>query len=85
MDSGTIGTLLETLAPLVMGALGRARQQDRLDAGSLGGYLGQQREQATAASPDLMGMLGGLLDSNKDGSVVDDLVGLAGKFLGKRR
>jgi hypothetical protein len=32
-----------------------------------------------------MGMLGGLLDSNGDGSVVDDLVGLAGKFLGKRR
>jgi hypothetical protein len=32
-----------------------------------------------------MGMLGGLLDSNKDGGVVDDLVGLAGRFLEKRR
>ena len=85
LGSGSIGTLLEMLAPLVMGALGRARQQEGLDAGSLGGYLGQQRQQASAASPDLMGMLGGLLDSNKDGSVVDDLVGLAGKFLGKLR
>jgi hypothetical protein len=85
LGAGSVGTLLEILAPLVMGALGRARQQGGLDAGSLGGYLGQQRQQAAEAAPDLMGMLGGLLDSDGDGSVVDDLAGLAGSFLGRGR
>jgi hypothetical protein len=40
LASATIGTLLETLAPLVRGAFGRAGQQEGLGAGSLGVYLG---------------------------------------------
>ena len=77
------GQLLETMAPLVMGALGKTQQQEGLDANGLSAYLGGQQQQAQAAAPDVMGMLGGLLDSNKDGSVLDDVGRLAGKFFGK--
>jgi hypothetical protein len=82
LDPGSAGKLLETVAPLVLGALGRTQQQQGLDANGLSAFLGGQHQQAQAAAPDLMGMLGGLLDSNKDGSVLDDVGRLAGKLFG---
>jgi hypothetical protein len=83
IDPGAAGQLLETVAPLVMGALGKTQQQQGLDASGLSEYLGDQHQQAQASSPDMMGMLGNLLDSNKDGSVLDDVSRLAGKFFGR--
>lgn len=80
---GAAGMLLETLAPVVMGALGRTRQQQGLDAGGLSSYLGSQTQQAQTAAPDVMGILGNLLDANKDGSVLDDVGRIASKFFGK--
>jgi hypothetical protein len=80
LDPGSAGKLLETVAPLVLGALGRTQQQQGLDASGLSDFLGGQHQQASAAAPDLMGMLGGLLDSNKDGSVLDDVGRIAGKL-----
>ena len=83
LDPGGAGVLLETVAPLVMAALGKTQQQQGLDAGSLSDFLGNQQQQAQASAPDMMGMLGSLLDSNKDGSVVDDVGRLAGKLFGR--
>ena len=34
-----------------------------------------------AVQPGVLGMLAPLLDSNKDGSVADDVMGMFGKFL----
>ncbi|HSE36124.1 MAG TPA: DUF937 domain-containing protein [Blastocatellia bacterium] len=82
LDPGAAGQLLETLAPLVLGALGKAKQQQGLDAAGLSEFLGSQNQQAQAAAPGMMGMLGNLLDSNKDGSVLDDVTRIAGKFFG---
>lgn len=82
LDLGGAGQLLETVAPLVMGALGKTQQQRGLDAGSLSDFLGSQQQQAQATAPDMMGMLGNLLDSNKDGSVMDDVGRIAGKIFG---
>lgn len=83
LDPSATGQLLETVAPLVMAALGKTRQQQGLDANGLSAYLGGQNQQAQAATPGMMDMLGGLLDSNKDGSVLDDVGRMAGKFFGK--
>lgn len=83
LDAGAAGQLLETLAPLVMGALGKTKQQQGLDANGLSAFLGEQNQQAQAAAPDVMGMLGSFLDSNKDGNVMDDVGRLAGKFFGR--
>ncbi|MFY9610913.1 MAG: DUF937 domain-containing protein [Blastocatellia bacterium] len=83
LDPGGAGQLLETVAPLVMGALGRTQQRRGFDAGSLSDFLGNQQQEAQASAPDMMGMLGNLLDSNKDGSVLDDVGRIAGKFFGR--
>ena len=83
LEPGAAGVLLETLAPMVMGALGKTQQEQGMDATSLSNYLGNQHQQTQASSPDIMGMLGSFLDSNKDGSVVDDVGRLAGKFFGR--
>lgn len=77
---GSAGSLLEMVAPLVMGAIGREQQQNGLDSQGLSQYLGEQQQQAESANPDLMGSLSSMLDSNRDGSVVDDLSRIAGGF-----
>jgi len=80
LDPNSAGSLLETVAPLVMGAVGREQQQNELDANGLSQYLGEQQQQAQASNPDLMGNLRSILDSNNDGSVLDDLTRAAGNF-----
>ena len=80
MDAGSAGGLLETLAPLVMGAVGQTQQQNGLDASSLSSMLTNQQEEAQTNAPDVMSMLGSMLDQNKDGSAVDDLQRLAANF-----
>lgn len=79
LDPGAAGNLMEIVAPLVMGAVGREQQQNGLDSNGLAQYLGQQQQQQ-AANPDMMGMLSSMLDSNKDGSMTDDLARIAGNF-----
>ena len=80
MNSGSAGGLLETLAPLVMGAVGQAQQRNDLDPASLSAMLQNQQEEAQTNAPDVMSMLGSMLDQNKDGSAVDDLQRLAASF-----
>ena len=68
--------LLMMLAPLILGAIGRARRSPGADSGTgglgdlLGGAVGKMQQQ----SPGLGGLLGGLLDSDGDGSMLDDLL-----------
>ena len=77
LDQGTAGSLMELVAPLVMGAVGRTQQQSGLDSSGLAQYLGEQQQ---TAGPGMMGMLGSLLDSNQDGNVTDDLARIAGNY-----
>ena len=80
MDQSSAGGLLETLAPLVMGSLGKAQQQDGLDASGLSDLLNNQQQEAQANAPGAMSMLSSLLDQNKDGSSMDDLQRMAASF-----
>jgi len=80
LDQGAAGNLMELVAPLVMGAVGRTQQQSGLDSSGLAEYLGEQQQQQ-AAAPGMMGMLSSMLDSNQDGTVTDDLARIAGNFL----
>jgi hypothetical protein len=82
LNLGQVAQLLPLLAPLVMGVLGRTQRQEGLDAGSLAGLLGQQSQQAS--NSPLLGVLSQVLDSNRDGSVIDDVAGMLGGLLGKR-
>ena len=80
LDPSSAGSLLEMVAPVVMGAIGRQQQENGLDPQGLSQYLGEQQQQVQAADPGLMGTLNSMLDSNRDGSVADDLSRIAGNF-----
>lgn len=84
LDMSKVGPLLAMLAPVVMGALGKANQQQGgMDTSSLAGLLGGAHQEMSSGSP-ILGMLGGLLDQDKDGSALDDILGMAGRMLGGR-
>ena len=82
LDPAKAGMLLSMLAPLVMGALGKAQREKGLDTGGLAGMLGGEQQRAADAEPGVMGMLTSLLDRDRDGSVMDDIGAMLGK-LGK--
>lgn len=88
LDSAGAGKLLAMLAPVVMGALGKAKQQGHLDASGVSNLLGQERAEISRRDPQAMGMLDRLLDSDGDGDF--DLgdaakhgMGLLGKLFNK--
>lgn len=73
-----VGPLLALLAPIVMAYLGKQKRQTNTNAGGLGdllgGLLGGGQSQKRGGG--LMDMVGGLLDRNKDGNVLDDILGM---------
>ncbi len=71
--------LMPILAPIVMGVLGRARQQNGIGAGDLASVLGGASQQAQQKTGFGGGILNAILDKDGDGSFMDDLAGMAGK------
>lgn len=52
--------------------------------GTLARKTSQQGMPASAGpGGGLMGLLGGVLDQNRDGSMVDDVIGILGRTLGR--
>lgn len=85
VEQPRIGQILEMLGPLVLGAVGKQKQSQGLDSGGLSDFLGKQKTAARQQSGDLTGSLFDLLDANDDGSVVDDVMRLAGQLLGNQK
>jgi hypothetical protein len=77
------GALLQMLAPLVLGALGKAKRQNGLDAAGVASMLGAEAEHAGSRIPGGLGSVLQMLDRNKSGSVMDEAAGVLGKFFGK--
>jgi hypothetical protein len=65
--------MLPVVAAMAMGALSKQQRTG----------IGAQALEGSSSQSGLMGMLGQFLDANQDGSVVDDVIGLASKFLRK--
>jgi hypothetical protein len=83
LDAGKAGTLLTLLAPLVMGALGRAKNENGLDAGGLSTLLTGEQENLKQSAPGVMGALSRFLDQDNDGSIMDDVGGMLSKAFRK--
>jgi hypothetical protein len=82
IDSGQAGQLLAMLAPLVMGALGRMKQQGGIDPGNIASVLQSEHEQAAAAAPSgLGGILSSILGAGGSGGS-GGLGDIAGSLLG---
>ncbi|MBN1218512.1 MAG: DUF937 domain-containing protein [Anaerolineae bacterium] len=84
LNSGQVGQLLQIAAPLLMGALGQQQQQQGFDTNGLSAFLGGQQQIAQQSNPDMMSMLNSLLDMDRDGSALDDILGMVGKLFGGR-
>jgi len=76
-----IGPLLSTLAPIVMAYLGKEKRAAKTESdglgGLLGGLLGAQNQRGSSGG--IMDILGGVLDKDGDGDVMDDIIGMFGK------
>lgn len=84
LDSAKAMKLLMLLAPLVLGALGRAQRQKKLDSGGISDILGTERRRVEEAQPGNRGLLD-MLDRDGDGSIIDDIAGMAGGYFGNKR
>ena len=82
LDAGKTGQLLTMLAPLVMGALGKAKRENQLDSNGLSTMLTGEQERLREQSPGVMGALSRFLDQDNDGNVMDDVGGMLGKAFG---
>jgi hypothetical protein len=78
LNAQQVSQLLMMLAPIVMGVLGRARQQKGLTPTQLPQVLQQSAQQTTSG----LGPLAGMFDANHDGSVADDMLKAGSSVLG---
>ncbi|WP_373518606.1 DUF937 domain-containing protein [Pricia sp.] len=77
MDISTIATILQVAAPILMGMIGQKKQQQNVhDASGLQGMLGSMMGGGKQASKQ-QSLIESFLDSNGDGSILDDVASLA--------
>ena len=85
IGGGQASQVLQILAPIVLNALGNQSQQTggginiSSIAGILSNFVGNHQQQA----PQNQSIISSLLDRDKDGSVVDDVVGMLGNLFKK--
>ena len=76
--------MLQMLAPILMGILGQQKKQNNLDAKGLGNLTSMLASNfgSEAGASGIMEAVTNFLDANKDGNVMDDIMGMVGKFFG---
>ena len=82
LDASSIGKLLQIAAPLVMGALGQAKQKSHLNPSGLSSLLNGEMKDVEKKGVPTKGLLS-LLDSDNDGDVMDDIAKIGSGLLGK--
>ncbi len=84
MDAGTISQILKIAAPILLGYLGKqTRQQNVSSPDALSGLLGGLMGGGSAANKQ-QSLVESFLDSDGDGSVIDDLAGMVLSGNGKK-
>ena len=76
IDAGSVGTILKIAAPILLGFLGKQSKQQNVSdsdglAGMLGGMLG-----GGSSGGQQQSLIESFLDSDGDGSVLDDVAGM---------
>jgi hypothetical protein len=84
LQSGQVAQILMFLAPIVMGYLGRQKQQQGVGADGLGGLLGGLLGGGQQAMPQQRQQSGGFLDQDGDGSSMDDIASMAFNYIRNR-
>jgi hypothetical protein len=87
LDIGKVAQILMFLGPIVMGYLGRQKQEQNAGPDGLGGILGgllgatQSQSQPSAGGS----VINNMLDSDGDGSSLDDIASMAYKYMTNRQ
>ncbi|MDX1477474.1 MAG: DUF937 domain-containing protein [Saprospiraceae bacterium] len=84
LDKDKTAVLMAQLAPLIMGALGKARHQQGMGVEGIGELLTSTVKSETNRRQE-MSLLSQFLDKDDDGSVMDDLVNMGMKAFFRRR
>lgn len=79
LNMGQVAQILMFLAPIVMAYLGRQKQQNNLDAGGISDLLAGQQQQIQQAPQG--SFIERMLDSDGDGSAMDDIASMALKYM----
>ena len=84
LDTNGSMKMLQMLAPVLMGMLGQQKKQNNLDAEGIGNLTSMLASNfgSEAGASGIMEAVTNLLDANKDGNVMDDIMGIVGKFFG---
>ncbi|CAH1001126.1 hypothetical protein LEM8419_02054 [Neolewinella maritima] len=88
LSSGQVTRLMITLAPILLSMMGKAKRNSTTNSGGLSGSLtdflngNRTAPQQPRRAPDL-GLAGQLLDRNRDGSIMDDILGMGMQMFGK--
>lgn len=85
MDSQSVMNILQIAAPIILGYLGKQKQQQNVQSpdalgGLLGGLLGGGKKQQKQQS-----LIESILDGDNDGSIIDDLAGMVLSGGGKKK
>ncbi len=83
LEPNQASNLMENLAPVVMGFLSNQKSNQGLNVSALAGLLGNEAQKVKQGGngADAMGFLENFLDSDGDGSSMDDIAGMIGKFM----
>lgn len=89
LGMGQVAQILMMLAPIVMSYLGQQKQQQNVGADGLGGLLGgllggSQAAAAPSSGNPMMDMASAILDSDRDGSAMDDIASMAFNYITKK-
>lgn len=82
LSTGSVLQILATLAPVVMGFLGKQKQQNQLNQSGVTGLLGTLLGGMQVSNKSEMSMIEKMLDANGDGSIMDEAMDLGSKLLG---
>ena len=84
LDTNGSMKMLQMLAPVLMGMLGQQKKQNNLDAEGIGNLTSMLASNfgSEAGASGIMDVVTNLLDANKDGNVMDDIMGMVGKLFG---
>ena len=84
LDSNGSMKMLQMLAPVLMGMLGQQKKQNNLDAEGIGNLTSMLASNfgSEAGASGIMEAVTNFLDANKDGNVMDDIMGMVGKLFG---
>lgn len=87
LGMGQVAQILMFLAPIVMGYLGKQKQEQGVGADGLGGLLGgllgggHQSAPQQSSGNSMIDMATNMLDSDRDGSSMDDIASMAYKYM----